>query len=96
MTTINIDLEDGFPPVAFDLHPDECERFVTFMAESQAATERLSTLYGRAEEITRFGQDMNGDREPDDERGRWLSLDDVLAVFDGATDSGADSEGGEI
>ena len=40
MPVMNFDLEDGFPPVSFSLKPEDCKRFMDFMAECQQIKER--------------------------------------------------------
>ncbi len=40
MPVMNFDLEDGFPPVSFSLKPEDCQRFMDFMAECQQIKER--------------------------------------------------------
>src|SRR5688500_2000418 len=37
MAVMNFDLEDGLPPVSFDLKPYDAERFAAFMSECHAA-----------------------------------------------------------
>lgn len=37
MTVMNFDLEDGLPPVSFDLKPADAERFAAFIAECHVA-----------------------------------------------------------
>lgn len=39
MPWMNFDLQDGKAPIGFNLKPDDCERFMEFLAECQALKE---------------------------------------------------------
>lgn len=51
MPWMNFDLQDGKPPIGFDLKPDHCERFMEFLAECQALKE--SAVAGTSDPVAR-------------------------------------------
>jgi hypothetical protein len=59
MPWMNFDLQDGKPPIGFNLKPDDCERFMEFLAECQTLKESAGSSdqrpYDEAVEALRKG-----------------------------------------
>ncbi len=70
MTVMNFDLEDGKPPVSFNLKLEDCERFMEFMAECQSVKDQPQrTWVGLTDEdlerikLLTFEKEINADGE---------------------------------
>ena len=97
MPWMNFDLQDGKAPIGFNLKPDDCERFMEFLAECQALKESSGSAdkrpYDEAVEalrkavvaLPRYSFLLNsggGVSRVEDRTGRWIELDEAHKLFD--------------
>ena len=97
MPWMNFDLQDGKAPIGFNLKPDDCERFMEFLAECQALKESAGSSdqrpYDEAVEALRKGMcalprysfllnSGGGVSRVEDRSGRWIEWDEAHKLFD--------------
>lgn len=57
MPVFNFDLEDGKPPVSFNLKQEDTERFMAFLAEVNGQVKALHFLVEVKEHKDKYGKD---------------------------------------